>query len=74
MTVEQEIKIQASYAYDDGFSDGVSHGISEGISQGSHDKAVETAGKMIEKDMSFDDIGELTGLSMEEIERIAASH
>lgn len=66
MTVEQEIKIQASYAYDDGFS--------QGISQGSHDKAVDTAGKMIEKDMSFDDIGELTGLSMEEIERIAASH
>lgn len=43
MTVEQEIKIQASYAYDDGFSDGVSHGISEGISQGSHDKSAETA-------------------------------
>ena len=28
---KQEIKIQASYAYDDGFSNGVSQGISQGI-------------------------------------------
>lgn len=74
MTVEQEIKIQASYAYDDGFSDGVSHGISEGISQGSHDKAVETARKMMEKNMSSEDICELTGLSLNEIKRIAVSN
>lgn len=74
MTVEQEIKIQASYAYGDGFSDGVSHGISEGISQGSHDKAVETARKMIERNMAFEDICELTDLSLNEIKRIAVSN
>nr|WP_318716344.1 hypothetical protein [uncultured Treponema sp.] len=66
MTVEQEIKIQASYAYDDGFSNGVS--------QGAHDKAVETARKMMEKNMSSEDICELTGLSLNEIKRIAVSN
>ncbi len=39
MTLEQEIKLQASYAYDDGFS----HGLSQGISQGAYDAKVETA-------------------------------
>ncbi len=62
MTVEQEIKIQASYAYDDGFS------------QGAHDKAVETARKMMEKNMPSEDICELTGLSLNEIKRIAVSN
>ena len=66
MTVEQEIQIQASYAYDDGFSNGVS--------QGAHDKAVETARKMMEKNMSSEDICELTGLSLNEIKRIAVSN
>ena len=70
MTVEQEIKIQASYAYDDGFSDGVD----QGISQGAHDKAVETARKMIERNMAFEDICELTGLSLNEIKRIVVSN
>lgn len=66
MTVEQEIKIQASYAYDDGFS--------IGVSQGAHDKAVETARKMMEKNMPSEDICELTGLSLNEIKRIAVSN
>lgn len=43
MTLEQEIKLQASYAYDDGFSQGLSQGISQGISQGAFDARVETA-------------------------------
>lgn len=33
MTLEQEIKLQASYAYDDGFSQGLSQGISQGASE-----------------------------------------
>ena len=39
MTLEQEIKLQASYAYDDGFS----QGLSQGISQGAYEAKVETA-------------------------------
>lgn len=43
MTLEQEIKLQASYAYDDGFSQGLSQGISQGISQGAYEARVEAA-------------------------------
>ena len=35
MTLEQEIKLQASYAYDDGFS--------HGLSQGAYDAKVDAA-------------------------------
>ena len=73
MTVEQEIKIQASYAYDDGFSNGVSQGISQGISQGAHDKAVETARSAVDLGLSVQQIMTLTGLPLEEIEQLAGS-
>ena len=66
MTVEQEIKIQASYAYDDGFSDGVD----QGISQGAHDKAVETARILLDNNVDLLLISKSTGLTLEEIEQI----
>lgn len=69
MTVEQEIKIQASYAYDDGFSNGVS----QGISQGAHDKAVETARILLDSKIDLLLISKSTGLSLEEIEHLADS-
>lgn len=69
MTLEQEIKIQASYAYDDGFSDGVN----KGMEQGSHDKAVETARILIANNVDFHLVSKSTGLPLEEVERIAIS-
>ena len=69
MTVEQEIKIQASYAYDDGFSNGVS----QGISQGAHDKAVETARILLDSKIDLLLISKSTGLSLEEIEHLTDS-
>ena len=66
MTVEQEIKIQASYAYDDGFSDGVDQGISQGV----HDKAVETARILLDNNVDLLLISKSTGLTLEEIEQI----
>ena len=69
MTVEQEIKIQASYAYDDGFSNGVS----QGISQGAHDKAVETARILLDSKIDPLLISKSTGLSLEEIEYLTDS-
>ena len=65
MTVEQEIKIQASYAYDDGFS--------IGVSQGAHDKAVETARILLDSKIDFLLISKSTGLSLEEIEHLTDS-
>ena len=65
MTVEQEIKIQASYAYDDGFS--------IGVSQGAHDKAVETARILLDSKIDLLLISKSTGLSLEEIEHLTDS-
>ena len=62
MTIEQEIRLQARYAYDDGKA--------EGISQGSHVKAVETAKSAIAMGLSVEQIVKLTGLSEEEIDKL----
>ncbi|WP_407399251.1 Rpn family recombination-promoting nuclease/putative transposase [Treponema sp.] len=62
MTIEQEIKLQARYAYDDGKA--------EGLSQGAHEKAVETARSAIAMGLSVEQIVKLTGLSDEEIEKL----
>ena len=62
MTIEQEIRLQARYAYDDGKA--------EGISQGSHVKAVETAKSAIAMGLSVEQIVKLTGLSKEEIDKL----
>lgn len=45
-------------------------GISEGIEQGSSDTKKEIVRNMKEKNFSIEDIKELTGLSIEEIEKI----
>ena len=66
MTVEQEIQLQASYAYDDGFS----HGISQGISQGAHDAKVETAKILLANNVEPSIVLKSTGLTAEEIENL----
>ena len=70
MTVEQEIQLQASYAYDDGFSHGISHGISQGISQGAHDAKVETAKILLANNVEPSIVLKSTGLTAEEIENL----
>ncbi len=62
MTIEQEIRLQARYAYDDGKA--------EGISQGARVKAVETAKSAIAMGLSVEQIVKLTGLSEEEIDKL----
>ncbi|MCI6442332.1 MAG: hypothetical protein MR856_05215 [Spirochaetia bacterium] len=62
MTIEQEIRLQARYAYDDGKA--------EGISQGTRVKAVETAKSAIAMGLSVEQIVKLTGLSKEEIDKL----
>lgn len=58
MTIEQEIRLQARYAYDDGKA------------QGAHVKAVETAKSAIAMGLSVEQIVKLTGLSKEEIDKL----
>ncbi|WP_407398462.1 Rpn family recombination-promoting nuclease/putative transposase [Treponema sp.] len=62
MTVEQEIKLQASYAYDDGFS--------QGIDQGAHDARVETAKILLANNVDLSIILKSTGFTAEELENI----
>ena len=58
MTIEQEIRLQARYAYDDGKAQGV------------RVKAVETAKSAIAMGLSVEQIVKLTGLSKEEIDKL----
>ena len=71
MTLEQEIKLQASYAYDDGFSHGLSQGISQGISQGAYDAKIEAAKLMLVNNIDAATVSKCTGLSDDEINQIA---
>lgn len=45
-------------------------GIEQGIEQGEHKKAIEMAEKLIAKGVSSNEISELTGLSVKEIEEL----
>ena len=45
-------------------------GISIGLSQGAHQKAVETAKKLLSMSLSIENIAQATGLSPEEIEKL----
>ena len=63
MTLEQEIKLQASYAYDDGFS--------QGISQGAYDAKVAAAKLMLVNNIDAATVSKCTGLSADEINQIA---
>lgn len=63
MTLEQEINLQASYAYDDGFS--------QGLSQGAYDAKVEAAKLMLVNNIDAATVSKCTGLSADEINQIA---
>ena len=47
--------------------EGISEGYNEGINQGEIKKSLEIAKKLLEKDMSIEDISKITELSKEEI-------
>ena len=56
--------------YDSGFSAGEERGISLGITQGAYQKAVETARNALTMNLSVEQVAILTGLSVEEIEKL----
>ena len=65
--MENSIKIRYSKL---GIEQGIEQGISQGIEQGSNDTKKEIARNMKEKNYPVEDIKEITGLSIEEIEKI----
>ena len=63
-----DIEVQREEA----FEKGVSQGISQGIQQGEHLKAIETAKNLLSASLgSFEQIAQVTGLSLEMIKDLA---
>ena len=74
---EDKRKIQNSLlseAKEEGISQGISQGytsgINDGISKGKNKKSIEIAKNMLKKNMSIEDISDITGLSIEEINKL----
>ena len=74
---EDKRKIQNSLlseAKEEGISQGISQGytsgINDGISKGENKKSIEIAKNMLKKNMSIEDISDITGLSIEEINKL----
>lgn len=55
--------------YEEGMNQGLNKGIKEGIKEG----ILSTAKKMLKRNMEINEIQEITGLSKEEIEKLAKS-
>ena len=49
---------------------GYTSGINDGISKGKNKKSIEIAKNMLKKNMSIEDISDITGLSIEEINKL----
>ena len=71
---DTDIAVQRKEAFNDGFSAGEERGRNEGISlgitQGAYQKAVETAKNALSMKLTLEQIASLTGLSVEEIEKL----
>ena len=74
---EDKKKIQNSLlseAKEEGISQGISQGytsgINDGISKGENKKSIEIAKNMLKKNMPIEDISDITGLSIEEINKL----
>ncbi|MBO5482283.1 MAG: hypothetical protein J5978_03045, partial [Spirochaetaceae bacterium] len=64
---DRDIKEQA---FNEGLSSGIQQGISQGILEGEHKKALETARNMLAFGDSIEKVSVITGLSVEEIEKL----
>ena len=60
---ETDIRVQRREAFEDG--------LAEGIEQGAEQKAIETAKKLINKNISFETIAECTNLPLEKVHELA---
>ena len=71
---DTDIAVQRKEAFEDGIAIGEKvgeeRGISIGLSQGAHQKAIETARNALTMNLSIEQVATLTGLSIEEIEKL----
>ena len=66
---EDKRKIQNSLL-SEAKENGYTSGINDGISKGKNKKSIEIAKNMLKKNMSIEDISDITGLSIEEINKL----
>ena len=70
---EDKKKIQNSLlseAKEEGISQGYTSGINDGISKGENKKSIEIAKNMLKKNMPIENISDITGLSIEKINKL----
>ena len=71
---DTDIAVQRRESFEDGLSQGRDEGIAigeeRGIFKGAHQKAVETARNALTMNLSVEQVAILTGLSVEEIEKL----
>ena len=67
---DTDIAVQRRESFEDGFSAGEEYGRNEGISLGVQQKAIETAKTLLAFGDSIEKVSKVTGLSIEEIERL----
>ena len=64
---DTDIAVQREEAYEEGLS----KGISQGISQGAEQAKIETAKNMLCDKLSVESVSKYTGLTLEEVEKLA---
>ena len=67
---DTDIAVQRRESFEDGFSAGEEYGRKEGISLGAQQKAIETAKTLLAFGDSIEKVSKVTGLSIEEIEKL----
>jgi predicted transposase/invertase (TIGR01784 family) len=74
--VRERIEAHEKYLMDQRTRERIAHeeGMERGIEQGVNKTKIEMAQKALEKGLSIEDIADLTGLSVEEIEQIGHAH
>ena len=66
-----DIEVQREEAFEKGVSKGIQQGIQQGVSQGEYQKAIETAKNMLAESLgSLEQISKITGLSVDEIQKL----
>ena len=65
------MNIRETDIYEEGRNDGIALGISQGIAQGAEQAKIETARNLLNMNLSFEQVVQGTGLSLETVEKLA---
>lgn len=68
--IKADERCRRKKAIHEGRAEGIKQGIKQGMKQGRLQNSIETAKKMLERNMLIEDISDITGLSVEEINNL----